>query len=455
MNSTPAATRSISRRLFELAWPIIGLNVLQVLALAVDTAMVGRTPDAEVALTGMGYASQLVFLLMVAMIGLTVGTVAFVARAHGAREHDRVNHILHQSTQLTVGLGIVIAAVGNLVAVPLLLALGADDASMAAGLDYLRPLLLGTAFNYLNILYAATLRGVGNTRLAFFVALFMNGLNVLFNYGLILGNFGLPALGIQGAAFGTVAAQVAAAGLMFALLARGAVPGVRPAVAPRPIDRALAKDLVRIGWPAAADMVILNAAFLSIIGMLARVDQAAVAAHAVGLRIQALAFVPGMSISQATGALVGQALGGGDASEARRVVKTSVVFCTLVMSSLALILIALADPIVGLFDVKQGTALFDYSVQWIQLLGWGMPIVGAYISFVGMLQGSGATRVSLKINTWTTLAFQIPASFLLGFPLGLGPWGIWAAFPLGFLIKTSWGALEYREGAWAQVGARI
>ena len=307
MNSAvpQAGQWQITKRLVDLAWPIIGLNVLQVLALAVDTAMVGRLDDAETALTGMGFAGQMVFLLMVAMIGLTVGTVAFIARAHGAGDSERVNHIFRQSTQLTVVLGIFVAVLGNLFAVPFLHVLGADEASMDSALAYLRPLLLGTAFNYLNILFAAVLRGVGNTRLAFVVAVVMNGLNVLFNYGLILGSYGLPQLGIFGAAIGTVLAQICAALLMVFLLHRNAVPGVRPALAPQAVDRALAADLFRIGWPAGMDMVVLNAGFLTIIGLLARVDGVTVAAHAIGLRVQALAFVPGMSISQATGALVG------------------------------------------------------------------------------------------------------------------------------------------------------
>ncbi len=451
----PASSQGvITRKLFDLAWPIIGLNVLQVLALAVDTAMVGRAPDSEVALTGMGYASQLVFLLMVAMIGLTVGTVAFVARAHGAKHDERVHHILHQSSQLTLGLGVVVAIVGNLVAVPLIVALGAGAAELDAGLLYLRPLLAGSAFSYLNILYAATLRGVGNTRLAFVVAVFMNGLNVVFNYGLILGNFGLPALGIQGAAYGTVASQACAAALMFFLLHRDAVPGVHPNLELKPIDWELARDLSRIGWPAATDMVVLNAGFLTIIGLLGRIDQAAVAAHGVGLRVQALAFVPGMSISQATGALVGAALGAGHIEEARRVVRASMVLCTLVMSGLALIIVAFAGPIVELFDVPPGTALYDYSVMWMRLLGFGMPIVGVYISISGLLQGSGYTRAALRINAWTTLGFQIPASFILGFPLALGAWGVWAAFPLSFLIKLAWGWVEYKREGWAKVGAK-
>jgi len=446
--------RRIARQLLDLSLPIIGLNVLNVIALAVDTAMCGRLQDSERVLTALGFSTQVVFLLMVLMIGLTVGSVAFVARAHGAGHDERVNHVLHQSTQLTLLLGMFIAIAGNLLAPWILAGLGADpDVNQTAQL-YLRPLLAGTPFYYVSLLYAAVLRGVGNTRLAFVVALASNGLNVVLNYGLILGNWGLPALGIQGAAIGTVCAHAFGSVLLFVLLRRGAVGSVRPTLRPKRFDRPLVGDLVRIGWPAAADMVVLNAAFLSIIGMLGHVEQVAVAAHGIGLRIQALAFVPGMSISQATGAMIGQALGARDLERAKAVLWSSAVLCTAVMTTLGLGLIALAAPIVRIFDVDPASRLGELSIVWMECLGYGLPIVGFYIAFVGLLQGSGATKTSLRINLLTTLVFQIPASYVLGFTLGLGPFGIWVAFPLGFVLKAGLGLREYRRGEWAKLGAR-
>ena len=98
--------RSIVARLWSLSLPVIGLNVLNVLALAVDTAMCGRLPEHEAALTGLGFATQIVFLLLVAMLGLVVGAAALVSRAHGAGDVERVEHVLLQSTQLTVLLGL-------------------------------------------------------------------------------------------------------------------------------------------------------------------------------------------------------------------------------------------------------------------------------------------------------------------------------------------------------------
>ena len=73
------SSRTIARQLLDLAWPIIGLNTLSILALVIDTAMCGRLPEADKALTALGFASQLLFMLLIGMMGLTIGTVAIVA----------------------------------------------------------------------------------------------------------------------------------------------------------------------------------------------------------------------------------------------------------------------------------------------------------------------------------------------------------------------------------------
>jgi len=433
---------------------VIGLNVLGVLALAVDTAMCGRLPNAPAALEALGFATQVVFLLMVAMLGLVVGAVALVARAHGAGDAERVSHVLQQATQLTVLVAAAVAVVGNLTAPAILRVLGAEGAALELGLSYLRPNLSFCVFYYLSTLYAAVLRGVGNTRLPFLISLGSNALNVLFNYGLILGNFGLPSLGVQGAALGTVLAQACGVAALVSILRLRPIAGLSLRLRPAPLDRPLARSLVRVGWPAALDLILLNASFASIIGMLGRIDPVAVAAHGIGLRIQALAFVPGLSISQATGAMVGNALGAGNVPEAKAVVRASIALSTAVMSALAALILLGAEPIVEIFDVPPGTPLMDYSVQWMRLLGLGMPIVGVHIALVGMFRGAGKTGTSLQVNLVGTLV-QIPLSGLLGFPLGLGAWGVWLGFPLSFVVKAAVGVWMYRRGYWAVAGARV
>ncbi|MEM7138333.1 MAG: MATE family efflux transporter [Myxococcota bacterium] len=446
--------RTIFRRLFDLAMPIVGLNVLSVITLAVDTAMCGRLANAEDALTALGFASQLVFLLMVAMLGLTVGTVAFVARAHGAGETDRINHVLHQSILLTYFVSVLVALVGNLGATQAMAWLGAGPDVGELGVSYLRPLLTFTVFYYLNMLFAAALRAVGNTMLPFVVSIASNLLNIVLNYGLILGRFGFPALGVEGAAWGTVVSQAVAVFIMVQILRKDAIPGMRAHLKLARIDRPLARDLFRVGAPAALDMVILNVAFLSIVGMLARVAQVAVAAHGIGLRIQSLAFVPGLGVSQATGAMVGNALGASDVPQARQIVRSGVILSTVIMSVIGVSIIVGAGPIIGIFDVNPGTELGEYSILWMRVLGWGMPVVGVHIALIGMLRGAGATNTSLGINIVGVLV-QVPLSWFLGFVVGWGAFGIWVALPVSFVVRMCLGILAYRRGRWARAGATL
>lgn len=446
---------SIPRQLFSLSAPIIGLNVLNVTMLAVDAALCGRLPGAEVALSALGFATQVVFLLMVAMLGLLVGTVALVARAHGGRATERVNELLVQSTQLTVLVGLGVGIAGALTAEPLLLALGASGRVAALGADYLQPLMIGTPFFYLTLLYAGIFRGVGNTRVPFLCALGANVVNAVLSYGLVLGNLGMPQLGVVGAAIGTVIAQLANLLAMIAVLRTGRIASLRLRLRPRPLDRRLATELFRVGWPAAADMLVLNAGFLSAIGMLGRIDEITVAAHGLGLRVQSLAFVPGLGVAQATAALVGQSLGASEAERARRVARASVALCVAMMSLLALAIVIAARPLAGIFDVDAGSPLERYTVEWMRLLGYAMPLAGVSIALGAVLQGSGATRASLRINVWTTLLVQIPLAWILGFALELGAAGVWLSFPLTFVVKALAFAAAYRRGGWAVTGVGL
>jgi putative MATE family efflux protein len=429
--------------------------VLNVLMLAVDSALCGRMPNPEPVLAALGIAIQIIFLLMVAMLGLIVGTVSLVARAYGGGDTQRLNHLLVQSTQLTVIAGVVVGIAGALGAEHLLLAFGAEPHVAEIGAEYLRPLMVGTPFFYLTLIYAGILRGVGNTRLPFMVALGTNVVNAVLNYGLILGNLGMPALGVTGSAIGTVIAQCTGVIALVYVLRSGAVPNLKLPLHVRPIDRPLAVELFKIGWPAALDMLVLNAGFLTAITMLGYIDQVSVAAHGLGLRVQALAFVPGLGIGQATAAMIGQALGANNVERARQVARASMALCFAIMSATALAIFATAGVLVQIFDVKPGTPLEAYSIEWMHILGYAMAPAAINIALIGVLQGAGATRTSLRINVWSTLAIQVPVALLLGFGLDLGETGVWWSFPIAFVAKAGLNYIELKRERWAVTGVRM
>ena len=443
---------SLFRKLVVLSLPVVGLNVLAVTSLLVDTAMCGRLPDADMALAGLGFATQLIFVLAVAIMGLNVGTIALVSRAHGGGAAERLNHIVAQSVALTLVIGVAVATLGNASVGPLIRLLGGSGASLTAGSDYLHILLLGSPFYYLMILLAGILRGMGETRTAFLAALIGNGLNIALNYGLILGNLGLPALGVEGAAIGTVASQMVNVAVLVVAIRRSVVPGLTVTWPAARLDRELIAQLFRLGWPAALDMLVLNISFLSVVAILGRLSDAAVAAHGIGLRIQGLAFLPGLGVAQATAALVGLALGAGAVARARETARAALLLCVLLMSVLGGVIVVAAKPIIAVFDVAAGTALAHYSLQWMWVLGLSMPIFALHLALVGVLQGAGSTRTALAINITAVFLIQIPTSLLLAFPAGLGALGAWLGLPISAVLKVLLSIAAYRRGHWAVVG---
>ncbi|MBK8590403.1 MAG: MATE family efflux transporter [Sandaracinaceae bacterium] len=446
----PFAAPSALRELVRLALPVIGLNLLNVTALIVDAVMCGNLPNGEEALMALGFAGQISFLMIVIMMGVTVGAVALVARAHGARARDRVQHLLQQSVQLTLIVGVVAGALGVAITRPLL-DVSATPAGEDAAYTYLAPLMAATVIGYLNILFGAVLRGVGNTRLALLTAVVVNLLNVLLNTVLIFGMGPIPSLGLAGAAWGTILAQLVGVLLTVYLLRRGAEPALelRPSwgahgpagqgTLPRGRARRARHDDRELG-PVRDHRA------------LGRAEPLAVAAHGIGMRLQSLAFVPGLSISQATGALVGQSLGAGDVPRVRQVVRASSWLAAGVLSAMGVMIILFAAPLIALFGAHPGSVLGDLTYTWMWLLALGMPLVGAHFAFVGLFQGSGATNTGLAINALTVFFFQIPLSLLLGPMLGWGPLGIWIAFPASYGMKLLLELWAYRRGRWAKVG---
>lgn len=447
-----ASQSRLFRHLVALAVPVMGLNLLTVLSMVVDTAMCGHLENADAALAGLGFASQLLMVMTVSVMGLTVGVIAIVSRSFGAGEYGRVNHTLAQSTTLVILVGVGIAVLGYATCQPLIRALGGEGDSLEQGVSYFRIFVLGSPAQFSMIALAGVLRGVGETRTAFLSALVANVVNIALNYCLILGRFGFPALGVEGAALGTVISQVVNVSLLVFAMRRGVVEGLILRAPPLRIDPRMVGAIIRVGWPAAADMVVFHASLLSIVAILGHIDSDAVAAHAIGMRLQSLAVVPGVGVAQATAAIVGQSLGAENVDRARLAMRASLILCTGILAVLGTAVVLAAHPVLQVFDVRSGSELEAYAIDWIRILGLSMPIFAVNIVLVGLFQGAGSPRTYLKVNVISNFFVQIPLSAVLAFPLGMGAVGAWIAFPASALFRIIILSQRYWTLRWAVTG---
>ncbi len=433
----------LRREILNLAWPVIVADILQTLATTVDLIMVGRLGVADIAAVGMG--ANLVAILQIVMIGVTSGTLALVARAFGAHDRAQAEHFLHQSLVAGGLLSIPLVVVGVLFAPAIAAPFSPTPEVQGLTAGFISILFLSAPAQFVIFTSIAALRAAGDTRTPLVIGALENVINFCINYSLIFGNFGLPALGARGAAVGTSISYTVGAVLFLWLFARRRLRiGVRRE---RPFAHwGTMRRVLRIGLPAATEQLVFQVGFLVWIGMVVAFGDDALAAHQIGIRIQSFVFLPGLGMSIAATALVGQSLGAGRPDLAELATREATKLGLLVMAGIAVFNFVFAD-LVALAFVPAGPA-HDLTVTFIRIHATSIPAVGVFFTLSGALRGAGDTRWPLYASLAGTYAVRLPLSAFLGYGLGLGIAGVWIGLPAEYYLRSVIVSRRFRGGAW-------
>jgi putative MATE family efflux protein len=267
-------------------------------------------------------------------------------------------------------------------------------------------------------------------------------------YVLIFGHLGFPAMGVKGAALGNVVSFMVGSTSYLVLLVRG---GLRLRLRRNRVifDGSVMRKILRIGTPAATEQVLIQTGFLVYTFIIVYFGTVQLAAHQIGMRIQSLAFMPGMGFSMAATALVGQYLGARKPRTAERSAVESAKLAAIAMSLVGLVLFFLADPMARLFIGDPDTV--GYAALWIRLLAFSMPAVGIFFTLAGGLRGAGDTRWPLYASTTGIYAFRLTLAAFVGIYLGFGVVGAWLAFIVEYYARSAIIFWRFRSGAWKTI----
>jgi len=433
----------LRRSVLDLAWPVIVANFLQVLATTIDLVMVGRIGVAEIAAVGIG--GNLVFFTFTVMIGITSGTIALVARAVGAKNPKGADHFLFQSLITGALLSIPLVLVGVFFARQIVAPFSPTGEILGLSADYVSLIFLSVPFLFVIFISTAALRAAGDTKTPLIIGIIENLINFGINYTLIFGNFGFPALGVRGAAIGTSIAYFVGAVLFLGLFVdRRVRVGIRRE---RPIaDWPAIRRILRVGLPAATEQFAFQIGILIWIVMVVTFGEAAVAAHQIGLRVQSFAFMPGLGLSIASSALVGQNLGAQRPDRADRSAREATKLSILIMGGIGAFTFVFA-PWIALVFAEPGPTV-DLSVLFIRLHATSIPAIGLFFTLSGSLRGAGDTKWPLYASLVGTYILRLPLSLILGYSLGLGLAGVWVALPIEYYLRSVIIVQRFRTGAW-------
>ncbi len=430
--------------------PLLGIALPMMLGSAIETVynltdafFLGRLGTAEIGAPSIAFS--IVFFLTVFGSGLSGAGTTLIAQSRGKGDAAKMNGYMNQSTSLLLVASVALAALGAVVAAPLLLALNTPDEVYGFALVYMRIVFVGIPFTFMYFALQSAFTAIGDSATPIKVHLLAIGINVALDPLLIFGFGPVPAMGVAGAAIATVASQGVGAALSLSVLRRGR-SGLRLSLSEmRPRSKAWGL-LLRIGLPASVGQGLSAFGFTVLQGVVNMFGTSAIAAFGVGNRLMNLFDIPTHGIASATTSLVGRAMGAKDERSAMRVVRTALLMVLIFEIPLLSLAFAYGGGLVRLFvsdpeAIRLGDVMFK--VVTPSLLMFGL-----YFALSGAFQGAGDTKVIMALSVFRLWVVRVPLAYLLAYRTSLGPLSIWAAMFASNFLTAAIGFVYFKLGRW-------
>ncbi|MDG1410404.1 MAG: MATE family efflux transporter [Acidimicrobiales bacterium] len=425
--------------ILRLAFPALGALTAEPLYVLADTAVVGHLGTPE--LGGLALASSLILIAFAVFIFLAYGTTAAVARLLGAGQHREAAHQAVQSIWLAAVVGVVIAVVGLLLAEPLVDIMGGEGAVRTHALTYFRismaaipPMLMGLAG-------VGYLRGLQDTKRPFIVAIVTALLNLVLELVLIYGfDYGIGA-----SAFSTVIAHWVSAGI-FCWWIANAVAKHGVSLLP---DRRTISKLAGAGVDLLLRTTAMRAGLLITLAVAARIGTDDLAAHEIAFQLWSILALSLDAVAIAAQAMIGRALGSGDAELARQLGRRMIQWgwwAGVLLGAVVLVTSPVVPSIFSNDPAVTGLAAF----LLIHVAVW-QPLNGIVFALDGILIGAGDLRF-LAYGMWLASVVLIAGAFgVLAFGLGIG-W-LWGALGAWMVVRAGLLIWRFQTEAWQVTGA--
>lgn len=448
------STFSLRRQVFVLAMPAVGEQFLNLLVGLADVYLMGHITmraAAEVGygaaegLAGIGLANYVVWFVTTIFMAGAVGSTALIARASGAHDEAAANNIVRQSVLLGAVVGLVGMGVMFLGAPVAMQFFGAPPLIAQLGVNFLRIVAFSMPLTSIMFMMSATLRGVGDTRTPLLMMGLVNGLNILISWLLINGQFNLPALGVEGAAWGAAIARSVAGLLVIGILIRGR--GILKLDRwPRP-DRNMLRRILWIGLPTGAEQLIFQGALFIFARFITHLGTVAYAAHNTVINAESISFLPGLGFAVAATTLVGQSLGAQDVGLARRSGHEAFFQSAIFMGIMGTLFVVMPEWFLSLL-VGDANVVAAGATS-LRLVGVIQPLLAANFVYAGALRGAGDTLWPLLMKLVSPWFVRLPLAFWLIPAYGLT--GAWIAMSIDLALQGVLAWWRFHGNRWERI----
>jgi putative MATE family efflux protein len=438
--------RTRIRTILALALPIIGGMASQNVLNLVDTAMVGYLGAPALAAVGMGSFAN--FMAVAFIMGLSAGVQAIAARRLGEGRRDETASGLNSGLLIAFLVSVPWSVLLIVFADRLFPFLVDDPEVVALGVPYFRARLVGMVAIGMNFAFRGFWNGIGQSRRYLQTLVIMHACNIVLNWVLIFGHFGVPALGATGAGIGTTIATFLGTAIYIVLALRHARG---TGFLRRMADRKTMASMLRLSIPAGTQSFFFATGMTVFFWIIGRIGTAELAASNVLVQLLLVAILPGVGFGLAAASLVGQALGRGDREDAVTWGWDVSRLAMVVVGTCALLGLVAPDLLLKIFLHEEHTIALARLP--LRLLGATMAIETLGSVLMNALLGAGASKTVMSVSISLQWGIFLPVAFVIGPVMGFGMSAVWAAQVgyrclQGLIFASIW-----RSGKW--IGLKV
>ena len=449
MIKKPQYKKENIRITLDMAWPSIIESFFVAFAGLIDSLMVSSLGSYAVAAVGL--TTQPKFMGLALFFATNVAVSALVARRRGERKQEEANRILSTVLVFIIVAAILISVLSVALAGPIISLCGSNAETHDSAVAYFRIVMGGMIFNCIQMGINSAQRGAGNTRITMRTNVTSNTVNIVFNYLLINGHLGFPALGIQGAALATELGTVVAC-IMSILSIRKPDGFISlPYIISHRIGPAFTcfTHLIRVGYSVFFEQILMRIGFMLTAVMAADQGTAAMAAHQVGMNIMGLSFSFGDGLQAAAVALIGRSLGAGDEKLAKEYGKLCRMFGIIISVCLVLIYFFGARPFMSLYFEEEN--IISIGVGIMRVIIFVVVFQISQVVYMGCLRGAGDTLYTAVASTVSVTVIRTLVSYLGGYVFGLGIIGIWLGVLGDQISRFLFASVRFKAGKWTKI----
>ena len=391
---------NITSSLWKFAVPLMLGNVLQQLYNLVDTWVVGHYIG-DNALAAVGSSYTLMTFLTSIVIGLCLGSSAFLSMAYGKKDQDLIRNGIFISAVMIGSLAVILTGIIYIWMNPMIRLLQVPQETTAAMREYLFYVFIGFFATFLYNYVANVLHGIGNS----VTPLFFLGISVILNIFLDLYFVLVLHMGIKGAAVATVIAQYVSG---FTCLQQS----------------------------------VMNFGILVVQGIVNSFGATVMAAFAVAVKIDTIAYMPVGDFGNAFSVFVAQNYGAGKKERIRQGIRQSVISVILFCIVISCGVFVLAQPLMQLFVSETSREIIAVGVQYLRIEGACYVGIGILFMLYGYYRAVNRPNMSVVL-TVISLGTRVLLSYTLSKISWLGVTGIWVSIPIGWFLADAVGILVY------------